>query len=100
MSAPLDPLLGFRSEFPILDTTTYLISNSLGAMPQAAAGALAEYAMVDGEFPSIRYVYEGLDRRLGAEILTVAASEGDGLAADEERIAAAIDEGGWIVRPW
>ena len=39
-----DPLLRFRRQFPILEKTTYLISNSLGAMPQAAAAALAEYA--------------------------------------------------------
>ena len=39
-----DPLLRFRPEFPILEKTTYLISNSLGAMPRAAATALAEYA--------------------------------------------------------
>jgi len=38
-----DPLLRYRSEFPILDTTTYLISNSLGAMPRAAADAMREY---------------------------------------------------------
>jgi kynureninase len=36
-----DPLLRFRPEFPILEKTTYLISNSLGAMPRAAADALA-----------------------------------------------------------
>jgi kynureninase len=39
-----DPLLRFRPEFPILDRSTYLISNSLGAMPRRAAKALAEYA--------------------------------------------------------
>jgi kynureninase len=33
-----DPLLRFRPEFPILETTTYLISNSLGAMPRGVAG--------------------------------------------------------------
>jgi kynureninase len=32
-----DPLLRFRPEFPILEKTTYLISNSLGAMPRGAA---------------------------------------------------------------
>lgn len=31
-----DPLLALRSEFPILDKATYLISNSLGATPKAA----------------------------------------------------------------
>jgi kynureninase len=45
-SRPGDPLLRFRPEFPILENTTYLISNSLGAMPRAAARALAEYAEV------------------------------------------------------
>jgi kynureninase len=156
MTAEADPLLRFRPEFPILGRSTYLISNSLGAMPRAAATALAEYAqtwatrgvrawadswwdlsvsagdeiapllgatpgtvsmlpnvtvasavllsslrydaprdqivMVDGEFPSIRYVYEALGRRLGAEIVTVPSPGGDGLAADEERIAAAITD--------
>jgi kynureninase len=39
----MDPLLQFRSEFPILDRTTYLVSNSLGAMPRGVADRLAEY---------------------------------------------------------
>jgi kynureninase len=40
----VDPLLRFRAEFPILDSTTYLVSNSLGAMPRAVPERLAEYA--------------------------------------------------------
>lgn len=43
-TAPVDPLLAWRDEFPILADTNYLISNSLGAMPAAAADALNEYA--------------------------------------------------------
>jgi kynureninase len=39
-----DPLLAFRSEFPILERTTYLVSNSLGAMPRTVPDRLAEYA--------------------------------------------------------
>jgi kynureninase len=39
-----DPLLAFREEFPILATTTYLVSNSLGAMPRTVPARLAEYA--------------------------------------------------------
>ena len=39
-----DKLLRFRTEFPILDTTTYLVSNSLGAMPRSVADKLADYA--------------------------------------------------------
>ena len=38
-----DPLLHFRSEFPILERSTYLVSNSLGAMPRATPDRLAEY---------------------------------------------------------
>jgi len=39
----VDPLLAFRAEFPILDRTTYLVSNSLGAMPRGVPDRLAEY---------------------------------------------------------
>ena len=38
-----DPLLAFRDEFPILARTTYLVSNSLGAMPRGVPERLAEY---------------------------------------------------------
>ena len=37
-------LLDYRSEFPILEHTTYLINHSLGAMPARAEERLAEYA--------------------------------------------------------
>ncbi|MBM3790669.1 MAG: aminotransferase class V-fold PLP-dependent enzyme [Acidobacteria bacterium] len=39
-----DPLLRWRPEFPILDKTTYLISNSLGAMPRRVHDSLRGYA--------------------------------------------------------
>jgi kynureninase len=39
-----DELLKWRSEFPILDQTVYLISHSLGAMPRATYDRLHEYA--------------------------------------------------------
>jgi kynureninase len=151
-----DPLLRFRSEFPILEQSTYLISNSLGAMPRSAARALNEYAetwatrgvrawadswwdmsatvgdtiapligaapgtvsmlpnvtaasaavlsafsyapprnrvvMIDGEFPSVRYVYDSLATRLGAEVVVVPSPGGDGLSADESRILNSIDD--------
>jgi kynureninase len=149
-----DPLLGFRAEFPILERTTYLVSNSLGAMPRAVPDRLAEYVdawaelgvrawgkswwskpievgdeiapligagrgevvMVPNvtigqatvlsaleytaprdtiimsalDFPSVRYVYEGLARRLGARIVVVPSD--DGVSIDLERLLAAIDE--------
>ena len=41
-----DELLKWRSEFPILEKTVYLISHSLGAMPRATYERLHEYADV------------------------------------------------------
>ncbi len=38
-----DPLLAWRLKFPILASKTYLINNSLGAMPASVRDALAEY---------------------------------------------------------
>jgi kynureninase len=40
----VDPLLKWRGEFPILDRTTYLISNSLGAMPRGVYDGMRAYA--------------------------------------------------------
>lgn len=39
-----DDLLRYRAEFPILERTTYLISNSLGAMPRGVFAAMHDYA--------------------------------------------------------
>jgi kynureninase len=155
-----DPLLQFRDRFPILSRTKYLVSHSLGAMPEATREALAEYAdlwasrgvrawgdrwwmmsievgdiiapligappgsvvmlpnvttaeavvlssyeydtprnrvvIVDGEFPSVRYIYDRLARRLGAEIVTVPHDQ-SGLGFDLDRLLAAIDERTQIV---
>src|SRR5579863_1994912 len=40
----MDELLKWRSEFPILEPTTYLISNSLGAMPRRVYESVHDYA--------------------------------------------------------
>jgi kynureninase len=40
----VDSLLRWRPEFPILDTCTYLVSHSLGAMPRRTSTYLQEYA--------------------------------------------------------
>jgi kynureninase len=42
-AAEPDPLLAWRSEFPILESTTYLVSHSLGAMPRGAEKRLKAY---------------------------------------------------------
>ncbi len=152
---PNDPLLRFREEFPSLARSTYLVSNSLGAMPRATRERLLDYAdawdewgvrawargwwemplrVGDGlapllgaakgevamianvsagqaavisaldyspgrdtivttelDFPSVRYVYDGLGARLGARIVSVPSDDG-GLTVDTDRMLAAIDE--------
>lgn len=149
-----DPLVRYRSEFPILEKTTYLVSNSLGPMPRSVPDRLAEYArdwatlgvtawkqgwwempidvgnqiaplmnaepgsvvmvpsvsfaqsvvasamdfsgsrdtivMTDLDFPSVRYAYQELGKRLGARIVSVPSD--DGIALDIERLLDAIDE--------
>jgi kynureninase len=42
--AMTDDLLRWRSEFPIVDTCTYLVSHSLGAMPRRTADYLQQFA--------------------------------------------------------
>ena len=44
MTATGDALLVWRKQFPILSHTTYMISHSLGAMPERARERMAEYA--------------------------------------------------------
>jgi kynureninase len=44
VSEPKDDLLKWRGDFPILDRSTYLISNSLGAMPRGVYSSLQSYA--------------------------------------------------------
>jgi len=149
-----DLLLEYRKEFPILDRTTYLVSNSLGPMPRSVPDKLAEYArdwgelgvkawnrgwwerpvevgneiaplmnagagevvmmpnvtiaqtavlsaidfpksrdtivMTDLDFPSVRYAYQEMAKRLGARVVTVRSD--DGLTIDIGKLLAAIDE--------
>ena len=153
-AAGADPLLRFRDRFPILERSTYLVSNSLGAMPALVPERLAEYAaawatlgvrawaagwwempvrvgdeiapligagagevaMVPNvssaqaaivsaldygggrdtivttalDFPSVRYIHDGLARRLGARVVVVPSEDGIGVELD--RLLAAIDE--------
>jgi kynureninase len=155
-----DTLLRYRDRFPILKRTKYLVSHSLGAMPEATRDALEEYAdlwasrgvrawgdkwwmmsieigdiiapligapagsvvmlpnvttaeavvlssfeyraprnrvvIVEGEFPSVRYIYDRLARRLGAEIVNI-PHDASGLGFDLDRLLSAIDERTQIV---
>jgi len=68
-----------------------------GTMGQATVLSAVPYppsrcriVMTELDFPSVRYVYDHLARRLGAEIVVVPSEDGVGI--DEERLLAAIDE--------
>jgi len=54
----MDPLLAWRPEFPILETCTYLVSHSLGAMPRRARAYLQHFAD-DWDHRGVRAWHEG-----------------------------------------
>jgi len=58
MSSPHEDLLALRSEFPVLERTTYLINNSLGAMPRAVHEEVATFAR-QWEERGVRAWHEG-----------------------------------------
>jgi len=53
-----DPLLRWRAEFPIVDTCTYLVSHSLGAMPRRTREMLTKFAD-EWDHRGVRAWYEG-----------------------------------------
>ncbi len=71
-------LLDYRSEFPILEHTTYLASHTLGPMPRRAPELLAEYARMwaergirawaDGWWASPMRVGDQIGRIVGAPV--------------------------------
>src|SRR3990172_1190802 len=54
----MDPLLKWRPEFPILETCTYLVSHSLGAMPRSARASVGEF-LDAWDHRGVRAWYEG-----------------------------------------
>ena len=54
----MDSLLSWRAEFPILDTCTYLVSHSLGAMPRRTRAYLNKFAD-EWEGRGVRAWHEG-----------------------------------------
>lgn len=86
-----DPLLRWRSEFPIAERTNYQISNSLGAMPKRARARIAAFAdswdergvraWGEGWWDS-QFEFAGLvERILGVEPATVSMHQNVGVAS-------------------
>jgi kynureninase len=72
-----DELLKWRSEFPILDKSVYLISHSLGAMPRATYERLHDYAEAWAT-RGVRAWAEGwweMPVRLGDEVARIIGAE-------------------------
>jgi kynureninase len=86
-------LLDYRSEFPILAHTTYLVSHSLGPMPRKAADRMAEYARMWAE-RGIRAWAEGwweIPMRVGDQIgRIVGAPPGSTVMCQNVSIAEAV----------
>lgn len=85
-----DPLLVLRSEFPILERTTYLASNTLGAMPRSVPDRLAEYVDTWAE-RGVRAWQEGwgeLGTRVADEIAPlIGASSGEIVMVPNDTLA-------------
>ena len=60
------------------------------------SGPRNRVVIVDGEFPSVRYIYDGLARRLGADIVTI-PHDSSGLGFDLDLLLKAIDDRTQIV---
>jgi len=98
-----DPLLRFRAHFPILDTSTYLVSNSLGAMPRTVPDRLAEYtaswatrgvrAWADGWWSMPVSVGDEIAPLIGADAGTVAMVPNVSIAQAEVFSALSYGEG-------
>ena len=83
------PLIGAGpGEVIMVPNVTLAQATILSAIPyQAPRNRIVMTAL---DFPSVRYVYDSLATRLGAEVVVVESE--DGVGVDEGRLMAAIDE--------
>ncbi|MFZ2490301.1 MAG: aminotransferase class V-fold PLP-dependent enzyme, partial [Thermoanaerobaculia bacterium] len=84
------PLLGAPAgSVTMLPNVTTASAVAMSAFPFAAPRN--RVVMVEGEFPSIRYLYDRLARRLGAEIVII-PRDPTGIGFDLQQLLEAIDE--------
>lgn len=86
-----DPLLRWRSEFPIVERANYQISNSLGAMPARARDSLSRYADLwdtrgvrawGDAWWNLQFEFAGLiERILGVDASTVSMHQNVAMAS-------------------
>ncbi len=90
-----DPLLRWRSEFPIVERTKYLISNSLGAMPSSTRDSMQRYvdewdsrgvrAWAEGWWNKQFEIAGDLERILGVDSGTVSMHQNVAMATEAIR---------------
>ena len=76
-----DPLLEWRAEFPILESTIYMVSHSLGAMPRGVGDEMIEYSRAWGS-RGVRAWNEGwwdLPRQTGNLLAGILGAESDSI---------------------
>lgn len=82
------PLLGARPGTVAMHPNVSLAQGAVLSSLSYGAGR-DTIVMTALDFPSVRYMYEGLARRLGARIVVVPSD--DGMTIDQDRLHAAID---------
>lgn len=83
------PLIGAGpGEVVMVPNVTQAQATILSSIPYAKPRNRIVMTALD--FPSVRYLYDGLATRLGAEVVVVPSADGIGL--DEDALCAAIDE--------
>jgi len=82
----LEAPAGSVAMLPNVTTAVAVILSSLRYQPPRN-----RIVLLEGEFPSVRYLSETLAPRLGAGVVVVPSPDGAGLTADEARIRDAID---------
>ncbi|MGB7338406.1 MAG: aminotransferase class V-fold PLP-dependent enzyme [Phototrophicaceae bacterium] len=80
-----DPLLQWRTEFPILEKCNYLINNSLGAMPRGVYDSLKHYADMWAEHGVSAWGVEWFDlnRQVGNKIAPLMGAPDDSVIVQQ-----------------
>jgi kynureninase len=91
MASPHEDLLELRSEFPILERTTYLINNSLGAMPRQVHAEVESFADT-WETRGVRAWHEGWWEMAvtTGDLLAPLLGVGPGTVAMHQNVAVAV----------
>ena len=72
------------------DAQRHIAQSAVASADRFLARPRDTVVMTELDFPSVRYAYEELAKRLGARVVVVRSD--DGISIDQDRLLAAIDE--------